>query len=435
MQEAIKKAADLFLEKIKNKDVKVISHYDTDGITSAAIISKTLRKLNKKFSVKIVKQLDKEVIQNLNSSEVLIFLDLGSSLLEEIGNLNTEIFIIDHHEISSQKKENTTIINPHLFNEEDISGAGLSYLFSKAINPENKEFANLAIMGMVGDTLDKEVSRLNNSIIEDSEVIIKKGLMLYPATRPIHKALEFSSSFFIQGVTGNAMGAISMLRDIGIEKENGMYKSLIDLNEDEMSKLVTAVLMRTDIAPEKIIGNLYLIKFFNKLEDARELSAMINACSRLGFSETSLALCLDSKKARKNAETIYAEYKQQLVSAINYAEQNKVLGKGYVILNAQDKIRDTIIGTVASILSMSRQFEEGTVILAMSYDKDKVKASARIAGRNGRNVRELLKSVIDTIGGECGGHPMAAGCFFSKEKESQFLELVNKSLEMEVVKL
>jgi len=29
-------------------------------------------------------------------------------------------------------------------------------------------------------------------IIEDAEVQIKKGLLLYPATRPIHKTLEFS---------------------------------------------------------------------------------------------------------------------------------------------------------------------------------------------------------------------------------------------------
>lgn len=210
---------------------------------------------------------------------------------------------------------------------------------------------------------------------------------------------------------------------------------MIELNEEEMSKLITAILIRTNAKAEEIIGNFYLVKFFNKLEDARELSAMINACSRLDCSSISLALCLDSKKARKTAETIYAEYKQHLISALQYAEQNKVAGKGYIILNAQDKIKDTIIGTVASILSMSRKYEEGTIILAMSYNEDKIKVSARIVGRNGRNVREFLKSITDKMGGECGGHPMAAGCFFSREKEQEFIDLAMKNLELEVIKI
>ena len=39
-----------------NKKIHLISHYDTDGISSAAILSKTLRRLQKQFSLKIIKQ-------------------------------------------------------------------------------------------------------------------------------------------------------------------------------------------------------------------------------------------------------------------------------------------------------------------------------------------------------------------------------------------
>ena len=42
-----------------------------------------------------------------------------------------------------------------------------------------------------------------------------------------------------------------------------------------------------------------------------------------------------------------------------YAEQNKIEGKGYIILNAKNQIKDTIIGTIASILSFSKKFKEG----------------------------------------------------------------------------
>jgi len=438
MQKAIENAAKSFLEIIKEKDIKIISHHDTDGITSAAILAKTLKKLDKTFSIKIVKQLDKESLESIKKSckkDVVVFLDLGSSLLEELSEFSNPVFVIDHHEISSKASGNITVINPHLFKEEAISGAGLTYLFSKALIPESKELANLAVLGMVGDMLDREISKLNNKIIEDAEVVIKKGLMLYPATRPIHKALEYSSSMYIPGVTGNSKGVLSLLREADIKKQENGYKSLIELTDEENSRLITAILMRTHQNQDRLIGNLYLVKFFNKLEDARELSAMINACSRLGHSDVAVSFCLDNKKAKTKAETIYADYKQHLVKALNYADDNKIEGKGYVILNAQDQIKDTIIGTVASILSMSKNYPDGTIIIAMSYDQDRIKVSARVAGRTGRNVREVLSQVTSDLGAECGGHAMAAGCLISKDQESVFLENLTKSLATEVIKI
>lgn len=435
MEKAIQLAADKFIEKIQNRKIKIISHYDTDGITSASILARTLKKLNKKFSIRIIKTLEKDFIENLNSDSVIVFLDLGSSMLEEISKLKTDVFIIDHHEITSTAGKNITFINPYLFNEEEISASGLTYLFSKTINPENKDLANLAVIGMVGDMLERSISKLNNKILEDAEVFIKKSLLLYPSTRPIHKTLEFSSSF-IPGVTGNSKGVLSLLREIGIKKENNKWKSLIELSKEELSKLITAILLRTKKENNEIIGNLYLVKFFNRLEDVRELSAMINACSRLGYSDVALFLCMDNKKARKKAEEIYADYRQQLVSALNYAEQNKVEGDSYVLLNAGNKIKDTIIGTVASIISMSNQYKEGTIIITMSYDQEKIKVSARIAGRNGgRNVRKILEDSIENLDGQCGGHPLAAGCLLPKDKEKQFLENLTKNLDLEVVKI
>lgn len=435
MQKSIEKAVEIFLEKIKNKKIKIISHYDTDGITSAAILAQTLRRLDKRFSIKIIKNLERKFIEKLKTDDVIVFLDLGSSLLEEIGKLDTDVFVIDHHEISGNPGKNTFFINPHLFKEEEISAAGLTYLFSKEINTENKDLANLAIIGMVGDMLGGSISKLNNKIIEDAEILIKKSLLLYPSTRPVHKALEFSS-LYIPGVTGNSKGVLNLLQEAGIKKSGGDWKSLIELSDDELSGLITAVILRTKRDSREIIGNLYLVKFLNRLEDARELSAMINACSRLGNSEIALSLCLSNLKARKQAEEIYAKYKQHLVSALNFAEQNKIEGKGYIIINAGNKIKDTMIGTVASIISMSEKFRDGTAIVGMShYDKDKIKVSARIVGRNGRNIREILQNATKDFDCECGGHAVAAGCLIQKKYEKQFLENVGKALELEVVKI
>jgi len=362
MLKKIQQTAKDFLSQSKEKRVQIVSHYDTDGICSAAIMAKAMQNLDKNFSVKIIKQLEKETIEALPKNSILVFLDLASGSLEQINQLKNPVYIIDHHEIDKNQKinENVHIINPYLHDEDNLCGAALTYLFVKEINPENKKLANLAVIGMVGDMHDQNIGKVGNSIINDAEMKIKKGLLLYPATRPLNKTLEFSSSIFIPGVTGSSTGAISLLKDAGIEKKDGVYKSLIELNEDEMSKLVTAiVLKRTKRDTEKFIGNIYLIKIFSKLEDAREISAMINACSRLDHSEVALALCMGSNEARKKAERIYADYKQHIISGLNLVSSiEKIQGRDYIIINAKDNIKDTVIGTIASILSMSAVYEK-----------------------------------------------------------------------------
>lgn len=442
-----KRGKMLLLDKIRNlaanfiaqdKKIAVISHYDADGITSAAIMAKALQRLDKNFSIKIIKQLEKEFIKNLPEKNLLVFLDLGSGYLQELSKLKNKIFILDHHEIGNvDVGENISIVNPHIHNEEALSGSCLAYLFVKEISKENKDLANLAVIGLVGDLLEKNIGKIGNNIINDAEMLIKKGLLLYPATRPLNKALEFNSSMFIPGVTGSSTGAIALLREAGIKKENNYYKSLMELNEDELSRLITAILLRRNEKDiEEFIGNIYLIKIFNQLEDARELSAMINACSRLEHSNTALSLCMGSKRARRKAEKIYANYKQHLIAGLNFVSHNKKIeGNNYVIINAKSNIKDSIIGTIASILSMSSLYKEGTAIITMANNRDKIKISARIAGRNGRNIREVLDSAVKEIGGESGGHALAAGGLIPVKKENEFIEVLKKKLEVELVKI
>lgn len=438
MLSKIKELATNFLEQTKSKQIQVISHHDTDGITSAAIIAKTLQRLNKEFSVRIVKQLEKENIEQLPKNKILLFLDLASNSFEYLKQLKNPIFILDHHEIIEKIPENIKIINPHLFNEEEISGAGLTYLFAKELDEQNTDLAHLAVIGMVGDLLEKNPGKIYNTIINDSKVQIKKGLIMYPATRPVDKVLEYSSEIHIPGVTGSPLGTVTFLRDIGIERAGGNFKNLIELNEQEMSRLITAIsLQRIDNGKETdLIGNIYLVNFFNKLEDIRQISAIINACSRSGQSGTAIAYCLQNKKAKQKVDSIYTEHKQGIVKALNsIPELKQIEDKNYLIINAENKIKDTIIGTVASILSNSRNYEQGKAIIAMAYNEDKIKISARMVGKSKKNIREVLNSVVEIVGGEVGGHPAAAGALIEKQKEQEFVDELKKKLEVELVKI
>ena len=441
----IKEFANQFLEQTENQKIHLVSHFDTDGITSAAILSKTLERIPKQFSLKILKQLTEDEIKEFPEDKTILLLDLGSSSLEELSKLKNKIFIIDHHELPTNKPiilpENISIFNPHLLKEyENLCAAELSYLFSKAISDENKDLANLAILGIVGDIMEKEITKTRNTILKDSNVQIKKGLLIYPSTRPLNRALEYSSRPFIPGVTGDSKGTYELLNEAGIEKIGKSFKALIDLTEQEMKNLATAVTLRlSSQETSEHIGNLYLIKFFNKIEDAREISAMINACSRMDQSQIAVLFCLGNSFARKKAERIYVKYRQHIISGLKHINKNNhIKGKEYVIINAKNEIKDTIIGTLASILSFSSVYKEGTVIVAMAYNENKIKVSTRMAGRNpnGRNLKQLMESVTHAIGNKnSGGHKQAAGCTINIEDEERFIEHLKRKLDVEMIKI
>jgi len=425
------KNIELAVKKINDaeKPLRIISHFDTDGITSAAIFSRALQRSGKKFSLKIVKNLEEDFIKALPEDHILIFLDLGSGSLNYLKNKKTDVFIFDHHEIVDEIPENVLMINPFLDKGESLSASAVCYLFAKALSRQNMDLATLAVVGMVGDLQEKNIGRIFSEILEESETTVKKGLLLYPSTRPLDKALEYCSNPYIPGVTGSYSGVIGLLKDAGLAKVGHSYKALYELTEEEMTNLITAVMVRCAGKAEESIGNLFLVKFFNKLEDARELSALINACSRMDFSNVSLGFCLGNKEFKQDAEKIYIGYKQSLVSALKYvADIEKIKGEEYVIIHGKDKIKDTIIGTVASIISHSPSCSRGSVVIALAYNEDKIKVSARLAGSDGCNVREVLSQVVVPLGGEVGGHSAAAGCLISREQESEFIAGLKKIL-------
>ena len=94
-----------------------------------------------------------------------------------------------------------------------------------------------------------------------------------------------------------------------------------------------------------------------------------------------------------------------------------------------------MIGTIASILSNSPLYEEGTIITTMAHYENKIKVSARSVGKTGRNVRDVLNRAVEPIGGQVGGHDCAAGCIITQDNENNFINNLKKNFEIEVVKI
>ena len=456
--------AIIHLRKIFSDEgiIRVITHLDTDGLSSGAIITHTLKKHNQNFWLSTVKQLEDGMLDKLlveaqkQKWKALFFLDLGSSKLNKIKEFarHLPLFVIDHHELDplfeqeDSLRDNMFFISNYQY-KENMSASCLAYLLVKELDKTNKRLSQLAILGLIGDILDRNFGKNVQAIIEDARengMQLRRGLTVFSAMRPIHKALEFSSNIFIPGVTGNSNGAVSMLRDLGIEIRNSQgYRTMLDLSKDEMSALITAILLRRASynSTEEIINNIYLIKVAGHLWDSREMSTMLNACGRMGYSSMAIAFLTGSKRARDKIQDVYTKYKHHIIQGLNTVDSIKQVNEKYVVINARNMIKDTIIGTIISITASSFLYKEGTVIVGMAYRKDgKVKVSARIVKSRGKsnedseiNLDGILRSIIRVTGGEVGGHLNAAGCLISKAKEKEFLELLDKKMSTEEIKI
>ena len=436
MISSIKNAVSYF--KSIPGEVRILTHHDTDGITAGAILMRALQRADRRFKISILKQLDNDSVDSLlkEDNRIIFLLDFGSQVASRFKGCNSRVFILDHHHMRKEEEipENVTLINPLLQDLEEserISASALSYLFAKEMRDVNVDLACLAVIGMIGDFREAKSSSVGREILKDAkDVTIKRSLLFFPATRPLHKALEFGSNIFIPGVTGSSEGALNLLKEAKISlKEGESYRTLLDLDSEETARLTALITIKSN---EDITGNIYLVKVFNHLEDSRELSALINGCGRMGHGYTALEMCLGSKKAKAVAEEIHSEYKHRLITGLKWiASNDKIEDENCMIINAGSNVKDTLIATLMSIISFSFVYPSGKVLVGMADTKnDKVKVSARICGHpeDGIGLHELMDSAAYQIGGEGGGCRNAAGALIPKEKVGDFISIVQKEI-------
>jgi len=458
-QHLLNSAAKEFGQIDKNEIIRVVSHLDADGLSSAAVLIKTLSQDNRRYSLSTVHQLDEEVLKQLSneSYNYIFFTDLGSGQFKLIQKYLSakKVFILDHHQLEDvYVGENIVHVNPYLAEingSKEVSGSGVTYLFAKSLNKANMNLAYIAIIGAMGDMQeDKGFERLNSEILEDAKktgtMKVITGLRLFGVqTRPLHKVLERSTDHPIPGVTGSESAALMFLQQLGINpRQDGDWKKLIDLTDDELQKLATAIIIRRldEDKPEEILGPVYILtqeEAKSPLKDAKEFSTLLNACGRLGKASIGVGACLGDEKIKEKAIKTMASYRREISNAMKWYKNSSkgiLKGNGYVIINAEDNVMPTIIGTLASIISRSGDLDEGTLILSMAQMiNGKTKVSIRVSGngKNELNLRDVIAKIVEPVDGQAGGHHRAAGALINTEHETQFIENAKRILEMQAM--
>ena len=440
----IEQAAIKF-RKINEGTIRIVSHLDADGICACSIMIKTLKRMNKNYSVSIIHQLSEDFLKELSeeSYSTYVFTDLGSGQFSLIKKYlkGKKIFILDHHQPSDGKDDNIIHVNPMLYGmdgSKDISGSGVVFLFSRALDKKNDDLAHLAVIGAIGDVQeDKGFSGINKQILEiaikNKKIKLEKSLRLFGiTTRPLHKVLEYSSDPYIPGISGSESNVIQFLHKLDIEpKQGNKWKTFNDLTEDEKKRLVSAIILErvNEENPEDVFGDLYLLTEEDKASptcEAREFSTLLNSCGRMDKASLGIGVCLNDKKLKEKAIRNLDDYKKEIVKALRWFGENRkskdVIEKNnFIIINAKGNVLGTIIGTLASILSKSDL--KNKYILSMArLDAKSTKISLRYTGDKDIDLKEIISKITEKVDGEAGGHKNAAGALIDKEKEESFIK-------------
>ncbi len=458
--------ADRLLEADR---VLLASHIDADGLTSAAIATTALERAGVPHEVVFEKQLDEEAIAEIAQTayETVLFTDFGSGQLDVIGDHEAAgdftPVIADHHQPAETDTEYH--LNPLLVGIDgasELSGAGASYVLARALGEtdedvDNRDLAALAVVGAVGDMQASggELHGANAEIVEEGleAGVLETGtdLTLYgKQTRPLPKLLEYATDVYIPGISNDAGGALRFLDGLDLElKRDGEWRRWSDLDPEE-KQIVASALVRRAVSKgvpankiEGLVGTAYVLSeepVGTELRDASEFSTLLNATARYDRADVGLGVCLgDRGETLERARTLLRDHRRNLSEGIDLVSEEGVTREEHVQwFHAGDRIRETIVGIVAGMAMGNDGVSRSMPILAFAEKRPdgdgtteggpEVKVSARgthTLVRKGLDLSAVVGEASRAVGGDGGGHDVAAGATVPKGAEPEFVELAD----------
>jgi single-stranded-DNA-specific exonuclease len=457
-------AMDKLAEKIKELEkIVVIHHYDADGLTSGAIAIKALEREGKEVKHLCLKQVYRENLEEIRAlGKNFLFVDFGSGQLDYLIELGREnVFVIDHHQpilVDGKIPEIDHHVNPLLFGLDggkELSGAGATFFFAKALNEKNVDLVTLALIGAVGDMQDftGKLIGINRKLLEIGEkqklISVKNDLRLYGRiSRPLTSYLMFASSPILPGLTADKDNCLAFLRHAQIPLKDPYtdeWLSYEDLPENKKQALSSALITHLAMheVPEwkikELIGEIYTLEKeepHSPLRDAKEAATLGNSCGRHARPEVALNVYLGDRNKEGyygQALDLIDEHRRELRRGIEYVTENGVEEKNsYYYFDAKDVIQDSLVGIIAGMLYGS-VIDENKPIIAIAQNEDEtMKISGRGTSsliRRGLNLGGAFKELSKELEGvEGGGHKIAAGCKVPKDKIIIFLEKLDTVL-------
>ena len=333
-----------------------------------------------------------------------------------------------------------------------MSAAGVSYLLARELDTINTDLAKLAIIGNVGDMMDREHlcligparEILRDGITSGAVELWEHDLNIYGiSTRPLPQSLAYSDDMEIPGVSRDPDGAGKFLERIGITPlQPNRWPVWEDLSFDQKQQVCSAVIeqmMAHGKDTTRLFADHYLFPDEDKhqasLRNASEFATMLNSCGRWQRPELGGAICRgDRVAAYREAEHMLRNHRSKIREVMLYITDTGVTELSHMLyIHVGGRFPDTIVGIGAG-MALSRLNPEKPILIMCedSLDPSMTKVSMRTRPEvvsRGVDLQQALSQACEGHEGcSGGGHRIAAGAFIPRDHERAFIEDVNRIL-------
>jgi RecJ-like exonuclease len=428
-------AAERILTLPADTRIRVISHYDADGICAAAILCKVLHRAGFDFQATLMRNPFDKGLKRLSEedNELIIFTDMGSGQIETIEKMKAQSIIIDHHQPIKQKtSENVYQINCNFCKVNgnyEACGATLAFGLAYSINPENIDLFSLALVGACGDKQYIGGFRGYNKDIIDEAIktgLIKEETGLKFSNETLFDSLYYSIDPYYSGISGDKKGISDFLEKKGIDKDI----KISDMSSDNLKKIHSFLMLKLiEKGCEKnILDTVIRPRFHSKDIDFEfeRFADLLDSCGKGGNRSLGLSSALGDKKSLQEAIDAEKTYKQKILDELLRLEKEGFQEKeGIRFFYSIDSSLGGVIGGIAMNFMLDRE----KPLLSVVRNKDEIHVSCRgtqyLVGK-GLDLGKAMKTASQKLGGRGGGHAIASGATIDRKKEEEFLNLVDE---------
>ena len=417
-----RKAAELIM---KHDFMRIFAHYDVDGISASAVLAAALLRAGKSFHITYIRNPANDELE-YSSDELVVFQDMGSGYPEIVSSIDADVLVIDHHFPYGKATPPKAFVhvNPHLAGLDgsfELSGSGTAYFVASELG-ENYDLAAIALLGVIGDK--QQITAGNAQIVKEGVergyIEERRGLnMISGKLRDVlWLSIEPFLNFEDQSEIDEFLSEIGLSGDLELDR-------LDEESEEKLANAITSRLLENNAYEgvfEQFIGKKYWLRQ-ELVNNAFMLSEIVNACGRVAEHSVGLAVCMRDEKYLQKAYEIWLKFQKEVVEEIHMRKRQVQEGdciRYLVMENAPTT------GPVASALS--RYLFSDRPLVAVNIKNGIAKVSARSNARIAEKIdlAAVMRIAADKVGGNGGGHSVAAGASISPERVDEFIKEVDR---------
>jgi RecJ-like exonuclease len=358
---------------------------------------------------------------------------MGSGALELVEKLDGGLVIIDHHQPLRETRR-AAQLNCHLWGIDgtfEACASTLALMAAVSLDEANWDLAGVACAGAIGDRQHQPAWKgLNAEIMAFSEkaghLRTRKGLAV--EGQDLQSALAQNNEPYFRGVSGNPDGARSLVEAAGLSPA-ATLKELDESEVSALSSLLVLNLLRGGVSEEfsrAVMVDRHWVSGFDT--DANELSAVVNACGRLGQEDLGLAVCLGGRQALAEARAVREQYRGRITKGMLELEGKGITRKNNIQYFYSDNAQ--MAGAFAALV-MNYLFPGKLPTISLAREGQSMKISARGTRplvAKGLDLAKACRLAASRNGGDGGGHSIASGASVPLGSEMAFLDALDAAV-------